>query len=62
VTARENTTNKLQYILEKAHKLLYEKYPQYQKISTGEYVIMCFHYIAANICTLHNVYGTIDII
>jgi PPOX class probable F420-dependent enzyme len=27
-------------LLEKAHKLLYEKYPQYQKISIGEYVIM----------------------
>jgi PPOX class probable F420-dependent enzyme len=27
-------------LLEKAHKLLYEKYPQYQKISMGQYVIM----------------------
>ena len=27
-------------LLEKAHKLLYEKYPQYQKISIGQYVIM----------------------
>ena len=27
-------------LLEKAHKLLRNKYPQYQKIGVGEYVIM----------------------
>ena len=32
----ENETS----LLEKAHKLLYNKYPQYQKIGVGEYVIM----------------------
>jgi PPOX class probable F420-dependent enzyme len=29
-------------LLEKAHKLLCEKYPQYQKVSIGEYVIMIY--------------------
>jgi hypothetical protein len=27
-------------LLKKAHKLLHSKYPQYQKISVGEYLIM----------------------
>ncbi|MGC1932783.1 MAG: TIGR03668 family PPOX class F420-dependent oxidoreductase [Candidatus Nitrosopolaris sp.] len=29
-----------QVLLEKARKLLYDKYPQYQKIGIGEYIIM----------------------
>ena len=28
-----------QLLFEKAHKLLYDKYPQYQKIGIGEYII-----------------------
>jgi hypothetical protein len=27
-------------LLQKAHNLLFDKYPQYQKIGVGEYVIM----------------------
>jgi len=34
------TQNKVSLLLKKAHKLLYQKYPQYQRIGIGEYVIM----------------------
>lgn len=32
--------NELLLLLEKAHKLLSDKYTQYQKIGIGEYIIM----------------------